>query len=412
MKRRVAVTGLGAITPIGNTVEEYWQSLKIKRVGIELIKSFDTSELRVKLAAEVKDFAPEDYMDKKSARRMDRFAQFAVAASGMALKDAALDMTKEDTYRVGVSIGCGIGGISGFEREHTKFLEGGPSRVSPLFIPCLISNMAAGNVSIIYGLRGKSINVVSACASGTGSIGEAMRTIQYGDADVMIAGGSEAAVSPVAVAGFQALTALSLSEDPLRASIPFDKERSGFVVGEGAGILVLEEMGHAQKRGAKIYAELIGYGSTDDAYHITAPLDDGSGAAKAMEFAMKDAEITPDMVDYINAHGTGTLYNDADETRAVKLAFGEHARKLRISSTKSMIGHLLGGAGGVEAVACVKSIEEGFVHATAGYLVPDDECDLDYVTGDGEEIDVHYCLSNSLGFGGHNAVICFGKYEG
>ncbi len=412
MKRRVAVTGLGVITPIGDTVNEYWQSLKIKRVGIGLITAFDASDFRVKLAAEVKDFVPEDYMDKKSARRMDRFAQFAVAASGMALEDAELDMSKEDPYRIGVSIGCGIGGIRGFENEHVKFLEGGPSRVTPLFIPCLISNMAAGNVSIVYGLKGRSFNVVSACASGTSSIGEAMRTIQYGDADVMVAGGSEAAVSPLAVAGFQALAALSLSDDPMRASIPFDRERGGFVVGEGAGILILEEMTHARMRGAKIYAELIGYGSTDDAYHLTAPLDDGSAAAKAMELAMKDAGITPDMVDYINAHGTGTRYNDADETKAIKLAFAEHAARLRISSTKSMVGHLLGGAGGVEAVACVKSIEEGFVHATAGYLVPDEECDLDYITGDGEKADVHYCLSNSFGFGGHNAVICFGKYEG
>ncbi|MCD8125110.1 MAG: beta-ketoacyl-ACP synthase II [Lachnospiraceae bacterium] len=411
MSRRVVVTGLGAITPIGNTAEAFWEALTRKEVGIGPITSFDTSEYRAKLAAEVKDFNPQDYMDRKAAKRMERFAQFAVAASDMALTDAGLSMEAEDPYRVGVSVGSGIGSLQAMEREHTRMEKGGPRRVNPLLVPLMISNMAAGNVSIQFGLKGKCINVVTACASGTQCIGEAFRSIQYGDADVMVAGGAESSITPLGVAGFQSLTALSTSEDPLRASIPFDKERGGFIMGEGAGILILEELEHARARGAKIYAEVKGYGSTSDAYHITSPAEDGSGAAKAMEYAVADAGIALEQVDYINAHGTGTHHNDLFESRAIENLFGEHAFRLKVSSTKSMIGHLLGAAGGVEAIACVKTLEKGYVHATAGYQVPDEECRLDYVTGEGLSMDVHYCLSNSLGFGGHNATLCFGKYE-
>ncbi len=412
MARRVVVTGLGAVTPVGNTVEAYWSALKEKKVGIGPTTLFDTTDFKVKLSAEVKDFDPQDYMDRKEARRMDRFSHFAVAAAGMALKDAGFSEDCVDPWRVGVIIGNGIGGIEELEESRMKLAEGGPKKIPPLFIPRIISNIAAGNVSIQYGLKGKNFNVVSACASGTHSIGEAFRTIQYGDADMMVAGGTESCITPLTTAGFQALTALSCSEDPLRASIPFDAERDGFVMGEGAGILILEELEHAKARGARIYAELAGYGATSDAYHITSPCEDGSGAAKTMEFAMADAGITPEQVDYINAHGTGTKANDAMESRAIEAAFGEHAKQLKVSSTKSMIGHLLGGAGGVEAVVCVKSVEEGYVHATAGYRVPDEECTLDYVTGEGEAMEVRYCLTNSLGFGGHNATLCFGKYEG
>ncbi len=411
MARRVVVTGLGAVTPIGNTVEEYWASLKEKKVGIAPITAFDPSDFKVKLAAEVRDFDPQDYMDRKTARRMDRFSHFAVAAAGMALSDAGFSEDCVDPYRIGVAVGNGIGGIAEIEECHTKLTEGGPRKVPPLFVPRIISNIAAGNVAIQYGLKGKNFNVSSACASGSHSIGEAFRTIQYGDADMMVTGGTESCITPLVAAGFQALTALTSSEDPFRASIPFDRERSGFVLGEGAGLLVLEELNHAKARDARIYAEILGYGATCDAYHITAPLEDGSGAQKTMEFAMADAGITPDEVDYINAHGTGTQANDVMESRAIEAAFGEHAKQLKVSSTKSMIGHLLGGAGGVEAVACVKSVEEGYIHATAGYRVPDEACTLDYVTGDGIAAEVRYCLSNSLGFGGHNATLCFGRYE-
>ncbi len=412
MARRVVVTGLGAVTPIGNTVEAYWAALKEKQVGIAPITMFDTTDFKVKLAAEVKDFDPLNYMDKKEARRMDRFSHFAVAAAGMALDDAGFSADCVDPWRVGVVIGNGIGGIEELEETRMKLAEGGPRKIPPLFIPRIISNIAAGNVSIQYGLKGKNFNVSSACASGTHSIGEAFRTIQYGDADMMVAGGTESCITPLTTAGFQSLTALSCSEDPLRASIPFDKERDGFIMGEGAGLLILEELEHAKARGARIYAELAGYAATSDAYHITAPLEDGSGAAKTMELAMADAGITPEQVDYINAHGTGTPTNDVMESRAIEAAFGAHAKQLKVSSTKSMVGHLLGGSGGVEAVACVKSVEEGYIHATAGYQVPDEECTLDYVTGDGEAMEVRYCLKNSLGFGGHNATLCFGKYEG
>ena len=410
MKRRVVVTGMGAITPIGNDVETFWNSLKNGTVGIGPITTFDTADFKAKLAAQVKDFDPKQYMDNKAARRMERFSQFAVAAAREALEDAGIDMTKEDPFRVGVSVGSGIGGLDAIERETKKMIEKGPNRINPLLVPLMISNMAAGNIGIQFGLKGKNINVVTACATGTHSIGEAFRSIQYGEADVMVAGGSEASITTIGIAGFAALTALSTSEDPMRASIPFDKERNGFVMGEGAGIVVLESLEHAQARGAKIYAELGGYGATCDAYHITSPAEDGSGAAKAMEVAVADAGLTMEDVDYVNAHGTGTHHNDLFETRAIKLAFGDHARKLKINSTKSMVGHLLGAAGGVEFIDCVKSIQEGFVHVTAGLRVDDEECDLDYTKGQGVAMDVNCAISNSLGFGGHNATLLVKKF--
>lgn len=412
MSRRVVVTGMGAITPIGNSVEEFWNSLKEKKVGIGPISYFDTTDYKAKLAAEVKDFDAKEYMDPKAAKRMERFCQFAVAATKQALEDAGIDMEKEDPYRVGVSVGSGIGSLQAMEREHKKLLDKGPGRVNPLLVPLMISNMAAGNVAIQFGLKGKCINVVTACATGTHSIGEAFRSIQYGEADVMVAGGTEASITPIGVAGFTALTALSTVEDPARASIPFDKERSGFVMGEGAGVVVLESLEHAQARGAKIYAEVGGYGATCDAFHITSPAEDGSGAAKAMEVAMADGGVKPEDVDYINAHGTSTHHNDLFETKAIKLALGDHAYKVKINSTKSMIGHLLGAAGGVEFIACVKSMEDGFVHATAGLELDDPECDLDYTKGQGVEMDVNCAISNSLGFGGHNASLLVKKFCG
>ena len=408
---RVVVTGMGAITPIGNDVESFWEGLKNKKIGFGPITYFDTTEYKAKVAAEVKDFDPKQYMDPKAARRMELFSQYAVAASAQALKDAGIDMEKEDPYRVGVCVSSGIGSLQAVEREYKKLMEKGPSRVNPLLVPLMISNMAAGNVSIQFGLKGKSLNVVTACATGTHSIGEAMRSIQHGEADVMVAGGAEASITPIGVAGFCGLTALSTSEDPARASIPFDKERNGFVMGEGAGVVILESLEHAKARGAKIYAEVVGYGATSDAFHITSPAEDGSGAARAMENAMNEAGIKPEQIDYEDAHGTATHHNDLFETKAIKLALGDHAYKVKINSTKSMVGHLLGAAGGVEFITCVKSIEEGFVHATAGLLVDDPECDLDYTKGDGVNMDITYAISNSLGFGGHNASLLVKKFE-
>ncbi len=409
--RRVVVTGLGAITPIGNSVDEFWASVREEKLGIAPISKFDASEYKASLAAEVKNFDPKDYMDAKVARRMEAFSQYAIAAAKEAIEDSGFQIEEEDPYRVGISIGSGVGSLQAVEREYAKLLKGGPRKVNPLLVPMMISNMAAGNVSIRFGLKGKSINVVTACATGTHSIGEAMRTIQYGDADIMVAGGTEGAVTPISIAGFASLTALTKETDPARASIPFDKERSGFVLGEGAGIVVLEELEHAKARGARIYAELAGYGATSDAFHITSPAEDGSGAAKAMELAMADAGLTPADVDYINAHGTATHHNDLFETLAIKKAFGDQAYKVKISSTKSMIGHLLGAAGGVEFITCVKSIQEGYLHPTVGYQVPDEECDLDYITKGALHQEVNCCLSNSLGFGGHNATLCVRKYQ-
>ena len=411
MKRRVVVTGLGAVTPIGNTVEEFWNSIKAGTVGIGEITKFDTTNYKVKLAAEVKNFDAKERMDARAARRMEAFSQFAVAAAKEAFEDAGLDMEQEDPFRVGVTIGSGIGSLNIIEKEYEKILTKGPGRVNPLMVPLMISNMAAGNVSIQLGLKGKCTNVVTACASGTNCIGDALRAIQYGDAEIMLAGGTESSITPTAIAGFTNLTALTTSTDPLRASIPFDKDRSGFVLGEGAGVVVLEELEHALARNAHIYAELVGYGATGDAYHITSPCEDGSGAAKAMEYAMKEAEVTPEQVDYINAHGTSTHHNDLFETRAIKLAFGDVAKDLYINSTKSMIGHLLGAAGGVEFVTCVKSMEEGYIHQTVGTAETDPECDLNYTLGAPVEKELNYVMTNSLGFGGHNASLLLKKYS-
>lgn len=411
MKRRVVVTGLGAVTPIGNTVEEFWAGIKTGKVGIGPITKFDTTEYKVKLAAEVKDFSAKERMDFKSAKRMEPFAQYAVAAAKEAFADAGISMEQEDPYRVGVTVGSGIGSLQVVEREYEKIRTKGPSRVNPLMVPLMISNMAAGNISIQLGLKGKCTNVVTACASGTHCIGDAFRAIQYGDADVMLAGGAESCICPTGVAGFTSLTALSTSEDPLRASIPFDKDRDGFVLGEGAGIVVLEELEHAKARGAKIYAELVGYGATGDAYHITSPAEDGSGAAKAMSLALEEAGVSPEQVDYVNAHGTSTHHNDLFETKAIKLALGEAAKNVVVNSTKSMIGHLLGAAGGVEFIVCVKSIQDNFIHQTVGTQTADEECDLNYAIGAPVEKKVDYVLTNSLGFGGHNATLLVKRYE-
>lgn len=409
MKRRVVVTGMGAVTPIGNDVASFWNSVKEGKTGFGPITYFDTTDYKCKLAAEVKDFNAADFMDKKAARRMEPFCQYAVAAAKEAIGDAGLDMAKEDPYRAGCAVGSGIGSLQALEREHTKLEEKGPSRVAPLLVPLMISNMAAGNVSIAYNLKGKSINVVTACATGTNSIGEAFRTIQYGDADIMVAGGTESSITPIGIAGFSSLTALSTCEDPARCSIPFDKDRSGFVMGEGAGIVVLEELEHAKARGARIYAEVVGYGCSSDAFHITSPAEDGEGAAAAMLNAVKDAGASPEEITYINAHGTATHHNDLFETRAIKLAFGEHAKDIRINSTKSMVGHLLGAAGAVEFVACVKELQEGYIHRTVGLVESDGEMDLNYCKESYSE-DFTYALSNSLGFGGHNASILVKKY--
>lgn len=408
---RVVVTGMGAITPIGNDVESFWNGLKEKKVGIGPITYFGTTDYKVKLAAQVKEFDPKQYMDPKTAKRMEAFSQYAVAAASQALAQAGINMEEEDPYRVGVSIGSGIGSLQSIEREYKKLLDKGPGRVNPLLVPMMISNMAAGNVAIQFGLKGKCFNVVTACATGTHSIGEAFRSIQYGEADVMVAGGTEASITPIGVAGFTSLTALSTNEDPMTASRPFDKDRDGFVMGEGAGVVVLESLEHAQKRGATIYAEMVGYGATCDAFHITSPAEDGSGAAKAMEVAMDDAGIRPEQIDYVNAHGTSTHHNDLFETKAIKMALGEHAKNVKINSTKSMIGHLLGAAGGVEFITCVKSVQEDYIHATAGLVTPDEECDLDYMIGDGLSMPVHYAITNSLGFGGHNASLIVKKFE-
>jgi 3-oxoacyl-[acyl-carrier-protein] synthase II len=410
MKKRVVITGIGAITPVGNTVDEYWNSLKEGKHGFGPITQFDASAYKCKLVGEVKNFVAKDYIDPKSARRMARFTQFAVKATQEAMADSGLDMSKEDAYRVGTCIGSGVGSLQELENAYGTILTKGPLRVSPFVVPMMISNIAAGNVAIQFGLKGKSIDVVTACASGTNSIGEAFRTIQYGDADVMVAGGCEAAVSPIGISTFDSLTALTSSTDPDRCSIPFDKDRSGFVLGEGAGIVVLEELEHAKARGAKIYAELTGYGCSSDAYHITAPEESGEGPAVAMTNAVKDAGIPMDAVQYINAHGTSTHLNDLVETRAIKKAFGDHAKDIKINSTKSMTGHLLGAAGAIEAIACVKSIEEGYIHRTRGLIESEEELDLDYCK-DPCEMDVDVAISNSLGFGGHNACIVLQKYK-
>ena len=410
MKKRVVITGIGAITPVGNTVDEYWDSLKEGKHGFGPITQFDASAYKCKLVGEVKNFVAKDYIDPKSARRMARFTQFAVKATQEAMADSGLDMTKEDAYRVGTCIGSGVGSLQELENAYGTILTKGPLRVSPFVVPMMISNIAAGNVAIQFGLKGKSIDVVTACASGTNSIGEAFRTIQYGDADVMVAGGCEAAVTPIGISTFDSLTALTSSTDPDRCSIPFDKDRSGFVLGEGAGIVILEELEHAKARGAKLYAELSGSGCSSDAHHITAPEESGEGPAVAMTNAVKDAGLPLDAVQYINAHGTSTHLNDLVETRAIKKAFGDHAKDIKINSTKSMTGHLLGAAGAIECIACVKSIEEGYIHRTRGLVESEEELDLDYCK-EPCEMDVDVAISNSLGFGGHNACIVLQKYK-
>lgn len=410
MSRRVVVTGLGAVTPIGNNVDDFWAAVKAGKIGFDHITKFDTTDYKCHIAAELKVFNPQDFMDRKAAKRMEPFSQYAVAAAKQAIDDSGLDIEKEDPYMVGCAIGSGVGSLQAMERETQKLYEKGPNRVNPLLVPLMICNMAAGNVSIQFGLKGKSINDVTACATGTNTIGEAYRSIQYGEADVMVAGGTEGSVCPIGIAGFTALTALSTVDDPTKCSLPFDKNRSGFVMGEGAGVVILEELEHAKARGAKIYAEVVGYGCSSDAYHITSPQEDGAGAARAMTNAMSDAGVTPADVKYINAHGTGTHHNDLFETRAIKLAFGDEAANLKINSTKSMIGHLLGAAGAVEFITCVKEIQDGFIHKTVGYETPDEEIDLNYCKDSYEE-PVEYALSNSLGFGGHNASILLKAYK-
>ena len=410
MSRRVVVTGLGAVTPIGLNVDDFWDSVKAGKIGFDRITKFDTTDYKCHIAAELKGFNPQDFMDRKAAKRMEPFSQYAVAAAKEAIEDSGLDISKEDPYMVGCAIGSGIGSLQAMERETQKLHEKGPGRVNPLLVPLMICNMAAGNVSIQFGLKGKSINDVTACATGTNTIGEAYRSIQYGEADVMVAGGTEGSVCPIGIAGFTALTALSTVDDPAKCSLPFDKNRSGFVMGEGAGVVILEELEHAKARGAKIYAEVAGYGCSSDAYHITSPQEDGAGAARAMTNAMNDAGVVPADVKYINAHGTGTHHNDLFETRAIKLAFGDEAADLKINSTKSMIGHFLGAAGAVEFITCVKEIQDGFIHKTVGYETPDEEIDLNYCKESYEE-PVEYALSNSLGFGGHNASILLKAYK-
>ena len=410
-KRRVVVTGLGAVTPVGNNVQAFWESVKTGKIGIGEITRFDTADFKVKLAAEVKNFNAKDYMDFKAAKRMELFSQYAVAASKEAMADAGIEMEKEDPFRIGVIVGSGIGSLPAMEAADQRLIQRGPSKVDPLLVPKMISNMAAGNVSIALGARGKCTNVVTACASGTHCIGDAFRAIQYGDADIMVAGGAESAISPTGLAGFTALTALSTSEDPTCASRPFDKDRDGFVLGEGAGIIVLEELEHAKARGAKIYAELAGYGATADAWHITSPAEDGEGAAMAMKLAMREAGVRAEQIDYINAHGTSTHHNDLFETRAIRSALGSAADQVVVNSTKSMIGHLLGAAGGVEFIVCVKSIQDGYIHQTMGTKNVDPECDLNYAVGSPVKKDVNYVLTNSLGFGGHNASLLVKKYE-
>ena len=411
MERRVVITGLGAITPVGNNTEEFWKNIKAGKCGIDEITAFDTTNYKVKLAGEVKNYNPEDYFDKRTAKRMDRFSQFAIIAAKEAWEDSKLDKEKENMERVGVILGSGIGGLNTMEKDITNLVEKGPDRVSPMFIPMAICNMAAGNVAIELGIKGESISMVTACATGTHCIGESFRMIKNGYQDIVLAGGTEASINPIGVAGFTNIKALSQATDKNRASIPFDKERSGFVMGEGAGVIILEELEHAKARGAKIYAEIVGYGATSDAYHITSPAPGGEGGARAMKVAMEEAGVKPEEITYINAHGTSTHLNDSCETMAIKTALGEAASKVMVSSTKSNTGHLLGAAGGVEAIVCCKAIEDNFVPATINYKVPDEECDLDVVPNEGRNIEVKYAMSNSLGFGGHNATILFKKYE-
>lgn len=412
MKKRVVVTGIGAITPVGIGKDEFWQALLAGKSGITAISRFDASDYTTRVAGEVKDFEPAKYIDKKEARRMDRCTQFAVAAARMAFEDSGLDLEKADRTRIGVVVGTGIGGIDTLHDQYKTLFDKGPGRISPFFVPMMIANMAAGQTSITFGLQGPSTCVVTACATGTNSIGDAFKIIQRGDADAMVAGGTEACISPAAVAGFCAMKAMSTrNDDPAKSSRPFEKERDGFVMGEGAGIVILESLEHALARGARIYAEIAGYGYNADAYHITAPAPEGIMAAKCMEMAIKDAGLTPNDISYINAHGTSTPLNDKNETLAIKSLFGEHAYKLTVSSIKSMTGHLLGAAGGIEAIASVLSVVNDIVPPTINYETPDDELDLDYVPNEARQQVVEVAISNSFGFGGHNATILVKKYK-
>ena len=412
MQRRVVITGMGTINPIGNNLNDYWDALLEGKCGIDIITAFDPTDFKAKTAGQVKDFNPSELIGRKEAKRLDRFSQFAVVAAKEALVHSELDMEKVDKNRAGAVIGSGIGGLATIEAEQTKLMNSGPDRVSPLFIPMAISNMAAGNVAITIGLKGICTSVVTACASGTNAIGDGFKLIQSGNQDIIFAGGAEASITPLAIAGFASMTALSTSTNPLRASIPFDKERDGFVMGEGAGVVVLESLEHALERGATIYAEVVGYGCSSDAYHITSPEPSGEGGARAMTNALVDASVKPEEVLYINAHGTSTPYNDKIETAAIKKVFGEHSKQMVVNSTKSMTGHLLGAAGAVEAIACAMSLKGDVVHPTVGLTNLDPECDLDYVIGLKRNIEIHYAMSNSLGFGGHNATLLFKKWEG
>ncbi|MCC0637274.1 beta-ketoacyl-ACP synthase II [Clostridioides difficile] len=411
MNKRVVITGLGCVTPLGTGKEEFWNNIKSGVSGIDKITNFDASTYQTQIAGEVKNFHPEEYISKKELKRLDKFAQFAIVSAKLAVEDANLDLDKVDRERVGVIIGSGIGGVEAIETQHKILLEKGNKRVSSLFVPMMIGNMAAGQVSIFLGAKGPNTNVCTACASGTHSIGDAFKVIQRGDADIMVAGGSEAAVTGLAFAGFCNMKAMSTrNDDPKTASRPFDKDRDGFVMGEGAGIVILEDLEHALARGAKIYAEVVGYGLTADAYHMTTPAENGEGAARSMNMALKDGNVPLEEVDYINAHGTSTYYNDLYETMAIKTVFGENAYNLCVSSTKSMTGHLLGASGAIEAVVCAMSIEDNFVPPTINIQEVGEDLDLDYVPNKGKEKDIRYALSNSLGFGGHNATIVLKKY--
>lgn len=410
MSKRVVVTGMGAITPLGNNVDSFWKEIKAGTCGVNELTLVNSGDFKVKVAAEVKNFQVEDFMDKREAKKLDRYSQFALIAAEEAMKSSRIDMEEMDRNRFGILVSSGIGGLATLEKEYKKMIEKNTTKVSPFLIPMMIENMAAGNIAIKYGAKGPCITVVTACATGTNSIGEGFEMIKAGRADVIMAGGAEAAITEIGIAGFSALTALSRSEDPKRASLPFDKERGGFVIGEGAGVVILEELSHALERGAHIYGEVVGYGATCDAYHITQP--DSDGALRAMELAIKEGDIKKEEISYINAHGTGTLFNDKVETEAIKNLFGEYAYKIPVSSTKSMTGHLLGAAGAIEAIVCLKGLQEGIIPPTIGLENKDEECDLDYVLNKYREADIKYALSNSLGFGGHNGTLLFKKWEG
>ncbi|WP_018933351.1 beta-ketoacyl-ACP synthase II [Gracilibacillus lacisalsi] len=410
-KNRVVITGMGAVTPLGNTVAQFWDHLKSGTSGIDYVTKVNKDDFPAKVAGEVKEWDPTNYMEKKDSKRMDLFTQYAVGAAKMAVEDANLEITDDIANRVGVWIGSGIGGMATYDEQFRKFVDKGYRRVSPFFVPMLIPDMAAGQVSIQLGAKGINNCSVTACASGANSIGDAFKVIERGDADYMITGGAEAPLTPMAFAGFSTAKALSFNEDPNTASRPFDKNRDGFVMGEGAGILILESLESAKKRGATIYAEIVGYGASGDAYHITSPAPEGEGAARAMQQALDSAEISPEDVDYVNAHGTSTEYNDSFETQAIKTVFNDHAYKMDVSSTKSMTGHLLGAAGAIESIACVKALQDGILPPTINYETPDEACDLNYVPNEAIEKDINIAISNSLGFGGHNVTLAFKKYQ-